>query len=71
MKYLGLLGPIVRKKQVLALAGLNENTLTVPIAGPAGLRLGGELPEDIALSIIAECQAVVHRKDAQSISQRL
>ncbi|MDE0764012.1 MAG: XdhC family protein [Porticoccaceae bacterium] len=71
VKYLGLLGPIVRKKQVLALAGLNENTLSVPIAGPAGLRLGGELPEDIALSIIAECQAVVHRKDAQSISQRL
>jgi xanthine dehydrogenase accessory factor len=43
----------------------------VPIAGPAGLRLGGELPEDIALSILAECQAVINGKDANSISNLL
>lgn len=68
VKYLGLLGPIVRKEQVLALAGLDKNNLAITIAGPAGLRLGGEFPEDIALSILAECQAVVNGKDARSIS---
>lgn len=71
VKYLGLLGPIERKEKVLALAGLDVNILSVPIAGPAGLRLGGELPEDIALSIIAECQAVVNDVDAHSISNLL
>lgn len=71
VKYLGLLGPIVRKDKVLGLAGLDKDNLSVPIAGPAGLSLGGELPEDIALSIIAECQAVVNRTDAKSISNLL
>jgi xanthine dehydrogenase accessory factor len=71
VKYLGLLGPIVRKDKVLGLAGLDKDSLSVPIAGPAGLSLGGELPEDIALSILAECQAVVNRTDAKSISNLL
>jgi xanthine dehydrogenase accessory factor len=71
IKYLALLGPIVRRGQVLELADLDNNNLLVPIAGPAGLRLGGELPEDIALSILAECQAVINGKDANSISNLL
>ena len=71
IKYLALLGPIVRRGQVLELADLDKNNLLVPIAGPAGLRLGGELPEDIALSILAECQAVINGKDANSISNLL
>lgn len=71
VRYLGLLGPIVRKEKVLALAGLDANTLSVPVAGPAGLRLGGELPENVALSIIAECQAVINGADAKSISNVL
>ena len=71
IKYLALLGPIVRRGQVLELADLDKNSLLVPIAGPAGLRLGGELPEDIALSILAECQAVINGKDANSISNLL
>ena len=71
IKYLALLGPIVRRDQVLELADLDKNSLLVPIAGPAGLRLGGELPEDIALSILAECQAVINGKDANSISNLL
>lgn len=71
VRYLGLLGPIVRKEKVLSLAGLDANNLCVPVAGPAGLRLGGELPEDIALSIIAECQAVVNDADGHSISNVL
>ena len=71
VKYLALLGPEVRKQQVLALGGLKESQLTCAIAGPAGLRLGGELPEEIALSVLAECQAVIKQMDGLSISELL
>ena len=71
IKYLGLLGPSARKQQVLALGGLEESQLTHAIAGPAGLRLGGELPEEIALSVLAECQAVIKQMDGRSISGHL
>jgi xanthine dehydrogenase accessory factor len=69
--YLALLGPIVRRNQVIEMANLSINQLTVPLSGPAGLRLGGELPEEIALSIIAECQAVATGSDAAFISASL
>lgn len=69
--YLALLGPIVRRNQVIEMANLSINQLTVSLSGPAGLRLGGELPEEIALSIIAECQAVATGSDAAFISASL
>jgi len=34
---------------------------------PIGLDLGGETPEEIALSIIAEVQSALHRRNAQSL----
>ena len=71
IKYLALLGPTSRRQQVFDIAGLDEAKLPIAIAGPAGLRLGGELPEEIALSVLAECQAVVKQMDAQSISGQL
>lgn len=71
IKYLALLGPTSRRQQVIDIAGLDEAKLPIAIAGPAGLRLGGELPEEIALSVLAECQAVVKQMDAQSISGQL
>ncbi|WP_052417192.1 XdhC family protein [Cellvibrio mixtus] len=55
--YIGLLGPAHRKAEVLALAGLVDAQLRYPIAGPMGLALGGDLPESIALSVLAECHA--------------
>lgn len=71
VKYLALLGPAARKQQVLALGGLQPKGLSIPIAGPAGLNLGGELPEDIALSIMAECLAKLNQVEARSISELL
>jgi xanthine dehydrogenase accessory factor len=68
IEYLALLGPASRKQQVLALAELNEQELRIPLAGPAGLNLGAELPEGIALSILAECHAVLQGAAAQSLS---
>jgi xanthine dehydrogenase accessory factor len=66
--YLALLGPASRKQQVLALAHLDEQELCIPLAGPAGLNLGAELPEGIALSILAECHAVLQGAAGQSLS---
>jgi xanthine dehydrogenase accessory factor len=66
--YIGLLGPAKRKADVLATAGLTEAHLSYPIAGPMGLALGGDLPESIALSVLAECHAKIFGSNAQPLS---
>lgn len=66
--YIGLLGPAQRKADVLAIAGLTENELCYPIAGPMGLALGGDLPESIALSVLAECHARLFGSSALPLS---
>jgi xanthine dehydrogenase accessory factor len=67
-KYVGLLGPIHRTDRVLDIAKLTRNDLSKPLANPVGLRLGGELPESIALSMLAEVHAVLENADGLSIS---
>lgn len=67
--YIGLLGPTKRKKEVLATAGLSEAQLRYPIAGPMGLALGGDLPESIALSVLAECHAKIFGSSAVPLSE--
>lgn len=59
--YVALLGPRHRYRQVLQRAGLDEASLSCPVAAPAGLDIGGQLPESIALSILAECHAVLNQ----------
>ncbi|MFQ3191257.1 MAG: xanthine dehydrogenase accessory factor [Paraglaciecola sp.] len=67
-KYVGLLGPTHRTDRVLDIAKLTRNNLTKPLANPVGLRLGGELPESIALSMLSEVHAVLEKADGLSIS---
>lgn len=67
--YIGLLGPAKRKAEVLATAGLSEVQLRYPIAGPMGLALGGDLPESIALSVLAECHAKIFGSNALPLSE--
>lgn len=62
--YIGLLGPAHRKADVLACAGLQEAQLRYPVVGPMGLALGGDLPESIALSVLAECHAKIFGSSA-------
>jgi xanthine/CO dehydrogenase XdhC/CoxF family maturation factor len=69
--YVGMLGPTHRTERVLAVHKLALSTLKVPLANPIGLKLGGELPESIALSIIAEIHAHFEGCDAHSISNIL
>jgi xanthine/CO dehydrogenase XdhC/CoxF family maturation factor len=70
-KYIGLLGPIHRTDRVLDAAKLTRQNLARPLANPVGLRLGGELPESIALSMLSEAHAVLENGDGQSISRFL
>ncbi|MBY6187315.1 XdhC family protein [Marinobacter hydrocarbonoclasticus] len=64
-RYCALLGPGHRRQQVLTDAGLDAFP---GLAGPAGLALGAELPEGIALSILAECHARLFAGDGHSLS---
>jgi xanthine dehydrogenase accessory factor len=71
LNYLALLGPASRRQQVLQLAQLDSQPLAMPIASPAGFDLGAELPEGIALSILAECHAVLQGASGQSLNNVL
>ena len=68
VKFVGMLGPTHRTERVLEQAGLTREELRHPLANPIGLRLGGELPESIALSIVSEIHASLEGKDGLSIS---
>jgi xanthine/CO dehydrogenase XdhC/CoxF family maturation factor len=70
--YVGMLGPLHRTERVLSQAELpNLSSLSKPLSNPIGLRLGGELPESIALSIVSEIHAFMESADARSISEFL
>ncbi|MCB2407839.1 XdhC family protein [Hymenobacter lucidus] len=67
-RYIGLLGP--RKKYERLLDDLRKDVpdaaqqLAGRLHSPIGLNLGGETPEEIALSIVAEIQAVLAGRPA-------
>ena len=60
--YIGLLGPIHRRAEVLEKAGLTEDILRTHVSGPAGINIQGEFPEEIALSILTECHMVLYKR---------
>lgn len=66
--WIGVLGPTARRERLLeALAerdGEAADALSSRLRGPVGLDLGGELPEEIALSVLAELQASHYGRDA-------
>ncbi|MFK8014412.1 MAG: XdhC family protein [Gammaproteobacteria bacterium] len=64
-RYIGLLGPRARRDDVLARANVK---LDARLYGPAGLDIGADLPETIALSILAQAQAVVHGSAGGSLA---
>ncbi|MBF7074228.1 XdhC family protein [Glaciecola sp. MH2013] len=67
-KYIGLLGPTHRTDRVLKHADINREQIKITFANPIGLQLGGELPESIALSIVAEIHAYLEKASGASIS---
>jgi xanthine dehydrogenase accessory factor len=61
--YIGLLGPKSRGEELLR--GTTDPRLHTPI----GLDLGGETPEQIALSIVAEIEATLNRRSARPLRE--
>lgn len=72
--YIGLLGPAARRDRLLAdLAAQGlvlDEAMRARLHGPAGLDLGGRATEQVALSIIAEIQAVMSGASATPLSRR-
>jgi xanthine dehydrogenase accessory factor len=56
ISFIGLLGSIQRRDKVLKKSGLTLNEVKDSLRAPVGLNIGGNLPENIAVSIVAELQ---------------
>ncbi|MFK8030930.1 MAG: XdhC family protein [Gammaproteobacteria bacterium] len=65
IQYIGLLGPTARRDLLLERSGLK---LESRLHGPAGLNIGAVLPEEIALSILAEIHAVLGLRSGLPLS---
>jgi xanthine dehydrogenase accessory factor len=74
LAYVGSLGP--KKKLQRMLDELHEEGITITpgqlasLHGPTGLDVGAETPEEIALSIIAEIQAVLQQREGGSLKHK-
>ena len=67
-RYLGLLGPKTRSEKLLAEAG--QSAHGVDVHAPVGLDLGSDMPESIALSIVAEIQASLCGRQGGMLKRR-
>ena len=67
--YVGLLGPAARRERLFAELGTRADRLRSRLRAPVGLDLGGRSPEAIALSIVAEVQAVLHNRAGAPFSE--
>jgi xanthine dehydrogenase accessory factor len=74
LPYLGLLGPKRRAERLLAeirAEGVIDPSLAKEsLRAPVGLDLGGDAPESVALSIVAEIQAVFNGRNARPLRNR-
>lgn len=72
--YVALLGPAARREEVLAHLAKSGLAVASParerIYGPAGLDLGGDSPEDAALAILGEAQAVLSGRRGGFLRER-
>jgi len=72
--YIGALGPKKRTEQILA--AIRTRGEEIPSAAlsrlryPAGLDIGGDTPESIAVSIVAEIQSVLKQRPASPLRDR-
>jgi xanthine dehydrogenase accessory factor len=67
ISYIGLLGPRARRDRLLGEIGAKD----VHVHGPAGLDIGAEMPESIALAIIAEIHAYLNRRDGTMLTSTI
>ena len=62
--YIGLLGPVNRRKRLLRDLGEIGDTLRDRVHGPAGIDIGASGPASIALSIMAEVHRALYAQDS-------
>ncbi len=72
--YLGLLGPAHRREKLLSqlieyIPDVNEKFIDL-IHGPAGLNIGAETPQEIAVSILSEILSVVRNKRPMLLKEK-
>ncbi|MCB0376616.1 MAG: XdhC family protein, partial [Sinomicrobium sp.] len=71
---LGLLGPVKRREKLLAqlIEHCPDLDADFPdtIHGPAGLNIGGETPQEIAVSIIAEILSVLRNQHPMALREK-
>ena len=74
LRYVGLLGPRKRHAELLARLGeyrpLDFNAEVRTLFAPAGLDIGSEAPEEIALSIVSEVAAVLSKRHGGFLRER-
>jgi xanthine dehydrogenase accessory factor len=66
--YLGVLGS--RRRTLDLLARLGRDTMPAELHAPAGLDIGAETPEQIALSILSEVQATFAKRPGGALRRR-
>ncbi|HET7706230.1 MAG TPA: XdhC family protein [Thermoanaerobaculia bacterium] len=69
-EYIGLLGPKSRGEEILTQVGVVTPDMRHRLHSPAGLDLGGETPEAIALSIVAEIQTVFQDATGEPLREK-
>ena len=71
--YIGILGPQARTERMFAEIAA-QNTSSIPsrdsVFGPIGLDVGGDGPDAIALSVIAEVSAVTSKRGGGHLRDR-
>ena len=70
LPYVGLLGPRKRRDQLLNAVLDSGVAIDAELFAPAGLDLGAETPEEIALALVSEIQAVFAGASAEPLRDR-
>lgn len=70
LPYVGLLGPRQRRDQLLNAVMDEGIAIDAEVFAPAGLDLGAETPEELALALISEIQAVFAGASGESLRDR-
>ncbi|HEV8435367.1 MAG TPA: XdhC family protein [Thermoanaerobaculia bacterium] len=68
--YVGVLGPKQRGAELVAHLSDEARPHAHRLRSPIGLDLGGDTPEEIALSVIAEVQAVLNGRYGRALQER-
>ncbi|HEX7191927.1 MAG TPA: XdhC family protein [Thermoanaerobaculia bacterium] len=68
--YVGVLGPKKRGAELVEHLSEEARAHAHRLRSPMGLDIGGETPEEIAISIIAEVQAVLNAREGRALLER-